>query len=116
MELKVFEFGDFKFDYSQQKNSDLMFSFKNHHQIQGDVFKEIEFDSDVQRMSVICKTKENQYYLFCKGSPEVLKTLFDPSSFDTKSYDSNLNHYSSQGYRILSIGSKKINSDLSKSR
>jgi len=31
MELKVFEFGDFQFDYSQKKNNDILFSFKNHH-------------------------------------------------------------------------------------
>jgi len=39
MELKVFEFGDFKFDYTQNKNADLMFSFKNQHGISGDVLK-----------------------------------------------------------------------------
>jgi len=57
MELKVFEFGDFYFDYSQKKNTDILFSFKNHHKVEGDVYKVFEFDSDVQRMSVICKTK-----------------------------------------------------------
>lgn len=46
----------------------------------------------------------------------MLKTLFDPSSFDVKSYDDQLRKYSSKGFRILAIGSKKIDFDLNKSR
>ncbi len=46
----------------------------------------------------------------------MLKTLFDQSSFNVKSYDDQLRKYSSKGFRILAIGSKKIDFDLNKSR
>jgi len=44
----------------------------------------------------------------------MLKTLFDKNSFNVKSYDEALRNYSSKGFRILAIGSKRINLDLSK--
>jgi len=46
--------------------------------------------------------------LFCKGSPEALKALFDPRTVNIMAYDEALKNYSSKGFRILAIGSKKI--------
>ena len=46
----------------------------------------------------------------------MLKTLFDPHSFDLKTYDEQLRYFSSKGFRILAIGSKKIDSDLNRQR
>jgi magnesium-transporting ATPase (P-type) len=54
--------------------------------------------------------------LFSKGSPEIIKTLLNPQSFDLSAYDENLKNYSSKGFRILAIASKKINFDLKKER
>ncbi len=46
----------------------------------------------------------------------MLKTLFDPKTVNLKTYDEQLRNYSSKGFRILAIGSKKIDFDLNKSR
>lgn len=46
----------------------------------------------------------------------MLKTLFDPSSFNIKTYDDQLRKYSSKGFRILAIGSKKMDFDINRPR
>jgi cation-transporting ATPase 13A2 len=59
-------------------------------------------------MSVVIKnSNENQFFSYCKGSPEVMHGLFEKSSVPTN-YNKVLKSYSSKGYRILAIGSKKV--------
>ena len=57
------------FNYASSQNSEIIFSISNQKNIEGDVYKLFEFDSDVQRMSVVYKTKEGDFYSLCKGSP-----------------------------------------------
>ena len=67
-----------------------------------------EFTSERKRMSVVTEnSKTKKIQIFCKGAPEILKTLCKRDSIPTN-YDEVLLRYSQQGFRILSIASKTI--------
>lgn len=61
-------------------------------------------------MSVVCKLKDNQTYIFSKGSPEVMQSIMNQRSIPSN-YKSKLREFASSGFRILAIGSKVLSED-----
>lgn len=109
MEIKLLEFGEFTLN---QSNSDpqVIFSFESKRDQTGEVYRRFDFDSDVQRMSVVCKltvNKEIEHYAYAKGSPEIMLTIMEKSSVPSN-YQEVLKEYTSNGFRVLAIASKKI--------
>ena len=98
---------------SDIKNNKILFCSKpkeinelNSYQIE--VYKRFDFNSNLQRMSVIGKDiNENYYNIYCKGSPEKIKKL---CSIDTipDNFDQILDYYAAKGYRLLAMASQFI--------
>ncbi|CRG97939.1 cation-transporting ATPase 1, putative [Plasmodium gallinaceum] len=74
------------------------------------ILKKFEFNSNLQRMSVIVKNVENEkHYLFCKGSPEKIKELCLKNKIPDD-YDDILQKYAKLGMRIISLSYKELDS------
>ena len=72
------------------------------------VVRRFDFVPKLQRMSVITKNvNENYYKIFCKGSPEKLKELCMPETIPLN-FNDTLNKYAIKGFRILALGFKTI--------
>ena len=54
MEIKTFEFGRFQLNQSHT-DPRVIFGFESDRGHSGIIFRRFEFDSDLQRMSVVCK-------------------------------------------------------------
>jgi len=107
MEVKIFEFGEFRLN---QSNADpnVIFGFESQRGQSGQVFRRFEFDSDVQRMSVVCKSNSTgKCNVLAKGSPEMMLTIMRPDSIP-RNYNEVLKEYASTGFRVLAIASKPI--------
>ena len=80
-----------------------------------EIFKRFDFTSNLQRMSVIGKDVNDDYFkIFCKGSPEKLKNLCLKETIP-KNFNETLDFYAAKGYRILALASRFIKiSDLKK--
>jgi cation-transporting ATPase 13A3/4/5 len=64
-------------------------------------------------MSVICKNTNKDgeyYYVYSKGSPEIMLTIMNKKSVP-EDYQSVLKKYTSNGFRVLAIASKKTSGD-----
>jgi len=60
-------------------------------------------------MTVIGKNlNENYFKAFCKGSPEKIKELCNPSTIPLN-FEEVLNSYTTKGYRVLGMAAKSIN-------
>jgi phospholipid-transporting ATPase len=73
----------------------------------------LEFTSERRRMSVIIKY-ENKYYLYIKGSDNVINNLLSGENKTTKEYKyimNKVNDYSKKGLRILLIGYKELTTE-----
>ena len=74
----------------------------------------LEFTSERRRMSVIIKNENeinNKYYLYIKGSDNVINNLISEENKSTKEYKyimNKANEYSEKGLRILLIGYKEL--------
>eukprot|EP00210_Caulerpa_lentillifera_P009184 g8756.t1 len=69
----------------------------------------LEFNSDRKRMSVICKTQENEVRLYCKGADGVIFTRLNSVQNDVlESTRTHLELMAKQGYRTLAIAQKRI--------
>ena len=72
----------------------------------------LEFTSERRRMSVIIKNElKNKYYLYIKGSDNVINNLISPEYKNTKEYKyimNKINEYSKKGLRILLVGYKEL--------
>lgn len=69
MEIKAFEFGRYRLNQSHS-DPDVIFGFESERGHNGVIYRRFEFDSDLQRMSVVCQnsiTKGVEVYV--KGSP-----------------------------------------------
>ena len=76
-----------------------------------DVYKRFDFTSNLQRMSIIGKEiNENYYKIFCKGSPEKLRKLCLNETIPTN-FNEVLDSYTSKGYRVLAMACKFIKID-----
>lgn len=75
--------------------------------------EEFEFISNLRRMSVICKNnyEKDNYYIFVKGAPEIIKTLCSPESLP-EDFEQLLHHYTHGGYRVIASASKVTNERL----
>ncbi|CRH00504.1 cation-transporting ATPase 1, putative [Plasmodium relictum] len=75
------------------------------------ILKQFEFNSNLQRMSVIVKNVQNEkYYLFCKGSPEKIKELCLKNKIPDN-YDDMLHKYAKLGMRIISLSYKELDAN-----
>ena len=73
----------------------------------------LEFTSERRRMGVIIKY-ENKYYLYIKGSDNVINNLLSEENKATKEYKyimNKVNDYSKKGLRILLIGYKELTTE-----
>ncbi|XP_057320538.1 polyamine-transporting ATPase 13A3-like isoform X2 [Microplitis mediator] len=73
------------------------------------IVRQFPFTSSLQRMSVITQTLGATHYdLYCKGSPEMIQSLSRPESIPAD-FASVLQHYTSEGYRVIAMGQKQLN-------
>ena len=94
-------------------NNKVIFSVKpkesselNGYQI--DIYKRFDFNSNLQRMSVIGKDVNEDYFkVFCKGSPEKIKNLCIIETIP-KNFDDLLDSYTTIGYRVLAMAFQYI--------
>lgn len=68
--------------------------------------KRFEFESSLQRMSVVVK-KGGEHQLLVKGSPEIIKTLCTGSSIPGD-FGQNLDSLTKQGYRVIAFARKPL--------
>lgn len=73
--------------------------------------KRFEFDAHLQRSSVIAVSKDLPAYIYVKGSPESIKYLCNPSSIP-KSFDAMCSRYSSEGFYVIALACKPIDSSV----
>jgi cation-transporting P-type ATPase 13A2 len=107
MEIKTFEFGRFHLNQSHS-DPNVIFGFESDRGHNGQVFRRFEFDSDLQRMSVICRNSVTKgCEVYCKGSPEIMTTIMQ-KQFIPPNYNEILKQYASHGFRVLSIASKVV--------
>ena len=73
-----------------------------------EVYKRFDFTSNLQRMSVIAKNTNEEYFkIFCKGSPEKLKKLCLTETIPSN-FNKTLDLYAAKGYRILALACRYI--------
>ena len=97
-----------------QDNYNVEEKLKNRYEIA--VVKRFDFSSKLQRMTVIGKNiNENFFKIFCKGSPEKIKELCDPSTIP-ESFDETLNNYTTRGYRVLGMAAKSLKMSFKQSQ
>lgn len=84
----------------------------------GFVYKRFDFDSQLFRMSAIGNSSVTDYnfQIYVKGSPEMMIDIFKKQTVPSN-YNDVLKEYASQGFRVLAIGSKKVDkNDITKPR
>lgn len=107
MEVKTFLFGRYSLNQSHS-DPEVIFGFESERGHSGEIYRRFEFDSDLQRMSAICRnsiTKGHEVYT--KGSPEMLATIMRRETIPPN-YNEILRQYASHGFRVLAIASKPI--------
>ncbi|PAV66088.1 hypothetical protein WR25_19898 [Diploscapter pachys] len=74
-------------------------------------------DSALQRMSVIVSNPSDDtahdMTLYCKGSPEMIRTLCDEETIPDD-YMEKVNYYAQHGYRLIAIAQKKLEMNFAK--
>ena len=77
------------------------------------IIRTFPFTSELQRMAVVTKNLlTDQSIVFCKGSPEMIKTLSVQESIPFN-YDSELNSFTREGYRVIAFGWKSLDAETS---
>lgn len=72
------------------------------------IVKQHQFSSTLQRMSVVTKSlAEDNFKLFCKGSPEMVASLSRPETIPDDLFVV-LKSYTQQGYRVIALGTRVI--------
>ena len=72
------------------------------------IIRRFDFSSKLQRMSVIVKNSNEDYYkLFCKGSPEKIKELCKNDTIP-KDFNDVLKKYTTKGFRVLALSFKMM--------
>ena len=107
MEVKLVHFSEFA--YKASNDAAVLFAMKSVKLGNFIVSKKFEFNSNVQRMSVVAALalEPSKKFLFCKGAPEVVKTLSNPATLPND-FDSTLNHYTLSGYRVLALAYREL--------
>jgi len=89
-------------------------SLKNRYEIA--IVKRFDFSSKLQRMTIIGKNlNENYFKAYCKGSPEKIRELCNPTTIP-KNFDDILNSYTTKGYRVLGMAAKSIKMSFKQSQ
>jgi cation-transporting ATPase 13A2 len=75
----------------------------------GFVLKRFDFDSQLFRMSAIGKSSvtADDLFIYVKGSPEIMIDIFRKETIPPN-YQDILKQYASQGFRVLAMGSRRI--------
>lgn len=89
--------------------------------IQAAPLRLFQFNSDDQRMSVVCRLLEERpegwgqpaCVVYCKGSPEMIRSLCAPETIPAE-FPELLEHYTSKGYRVLGMAAKHLPANRSK--
>lgn len=72
------------------------------------IIRSFEFLSELRRMSVIVKGfKDNTYWTFTKGAPEVIHDLCKPETIP-RNFQSLLHYYTHSGYRVIACAGKGL--------
>jgi len=80
------------------------------------VVRKFEFSSNLQRMSVVVKNKNEDYFkIYTKGSPEKVKDLCREDTFP-KNFDTMLSKFTNKGYRVLGLSIKLMKMDYIQSQ
>ncbi|KAF1327110.1 Phospholipid-transporting atpase, partial [Globisporangium splendens] len=69
-----------------------------------------EFNSTRKRMSVVVRTQENRYFLYCKGADNVMLPCSRPDEF-TSTLEEELKRFASEGLRTLVLSSKELSEE-----
>ena len=80
------------------------------------IVKRFDFSSKLQRMTIIGKNlNENHFKAYCKGSPEKIRGLCNPSTLP-EDFDDVLNSFTIKGFRVLGMAAKSINMNFQQSQ
>ncbi|KAL4468761.1 hypothetical protein ABPG74_005264 [Tetrahymena malaccensis] len=89
---------DFKFQVKRQTDNSLL-----------TVYKVWEFESSLQRMTVVMKDEQTQkLYGIVKGSPEKIYDLCSKSSINEDNFKKLLNEMTNKGLRVIAFGYNEI--------
>jgi len=109
MEIEIFKAAAAKFDENDESKIHCHALLEDDSYLK--VTRTLEFNSDVQRMSVVAKrSNDDQSFVFCKGNPEILRHLCLEETIP-RGFSSHLKFLTSSGYRVLAVGSKKISEE-----
>lgn len=75
----------------------------------GEIYRRLEFDSELFRMSTVSRTNKTgeDFFVYTKGSPENVFSIFDTKTLPLD-YHKILKKYTCQGLRVLAIGHRLI--------
>ncbi|XP_022780127.1 probable cation-transporting ATPase 13A3 isoform X4 [Stylophora pistillata] len=89
------------------------YALKGHTPYEIAVVRQFPFSSDLQRMSVVCRTLgAPNMDVYVKGAPETITTLCQPQTVPGD-FTNILQHYTMKGYRVLGLAWKPLDSKLS---
>ncbi|KAJ8927052.1 hypothetical protein NQ314_020520 [Rhamnusium bicolor] len=120
LDVKMFESTGWILDDVYDKASDGTRTNKHHHvvikpdtssneeDVEIEIIHQFQFTSLLQRMSVVTKASDtSSYSVYCKGSPEMIISLSQPSSVPDNIL-SRLKGYTCQGYRVIALGKRDL--------
>lgn len=114
LDVKLLEFSNASVEYiTTRKGSRRCVVSGN--DVQGEIHQVFDFDPNHRRMSVVAArapsllvhSESAPYLLYCKGSPENLAVLCQPSTLP-EDYQEVIQRYSGMGYRVLTIAEKYL--------
>uniref|UniRef100_A0A0N4ZYF8 Cation-transporting ATPase n=1 Tax=Parastrongyloides trichosuri TaxID=131310 RepID=A0A0N4ZYF8_PARTI len=82
------------------------------------IIRQFTFSSSLQRMTVLVHNLEEgrkQLTLYCKGAPEMIASLCDPSSIPSD-YTEVVNNYALHGYRLIAVAYRSLEMSYSKAQ
>ncbi|KEP60060.1 UNVERIFIED_CONTAM: cation-transporting ATPase, putative [Hammondia hammondi] len=72
------------------------------------IVRRFDFDASLQRMSVVAvDTDSRSYFVYCKGSTEVLRTLCDRRTLPAD-LEERLHRFSASGYRVIALAGRRL--------
>ncbi|XP_058970502.2 polyamine-transporting ATPase 13A3 isoform X1 [Pocillopora verrucosa] len=88
-------------------------ALKGHTPYEIAVLRQFPFSSELQRMSVVCRTLgAPNMDVYVKGAPETITSLCQPQTVPGD-FTNVLQHYTTKGYRVLGLAWKPLDSKLS---
>ncbi|EAR99787.2 E1-E2 ATPase family protein (macronuclear) [Tetrahymena thermophila SB210] len=107
IDIQMVQFSGWTIGHDQEKK--LPFASKKDNKLYSLLVN--EFHSEFQSMSVVSQdTQKNKYYLFIKGSPEVIISRCH-SQEQKEAYLQKLHQFAVKGYRVLGLGYKELSFD-----